>query len=78
LQRSPPRSPVVKVIKARKSSALHERIVKLFARPNGATINDLNEAGFKYSAVQALKLAERRGYKTSVVKKSGELATKRT
>jgi hypothetical protein len=46
---------VVKVLKSRKSNAsnaLHEKLVKLFSRPNGATINDLNEAGFKYSARQ--------------------------
>jgi len=49
---------VVKVLKSRKSNAsnaLHEKLVKLFSRPNGATINDLNDAGFKYSARQALK-----------------------
>jgi predicted nucleotidyltransferase component of viral defense system len=62
------KNPVVKV-----NDALHEKIVKLFTRPNGATINDLNEAGFKYSARQALKIAEHRGLKTSVKKPDGEL-----
>ena len=61
------------VVKARKSNALHETIVKLFSRPNGATINDLNEAGFKYSARQALRIAEHRGLKTSAKKPDGEL-----
>jgi hypothetical protein len=64
---------VVKVIKARKRNPLHEQIVKLFSRPNGATINDLNDAGFKYSARQALKIAEHRGLKTSSKKPDGEL-----
>jgi hypothetical protein len=58
---------------AKKSNQLHERIVKLFSRPNGATINDLDEAGFKYSARQALKIAEHRGLKTSAKKPDGEL-----
>ena len=58
---------------ARKTNALHEKILKLFARPNGATINDLNEAGFKYSAMQALRIAETRGLKTSAKKPNGEL-----
>ena len=61
---------------AKKSSALHEKILKLFARPNGATINDLNEAGFKYSARQALRIAETRSLKTNVVKKNGELVAR--
>jgi hypothetical protein len=67
---------VVKVLKSRKSNAtnaLHEKLVKLFSRPDGATINDLNEAGFKYSARQALRIAERRGLKTSAKKPDGEL-----
>jgi hypothetical protein len=67
------KKPVVKVIKARKANPLHEKLVKLFVRPNGATINDLNEAGFKYSARQALKIAEHRGLKTSAKKPDGEL-----
>jgi hypothetical protein len=67
--------PVVKVIKAsRKSNALHDRIVKLFQKPNGCTIQDLNSAGFKYSARQALRIAETRGLRTNVIKgKNGEL-----
>jgi hypothetical protein len=67
---------VANVLKSRKSNAsnaLHEKLVKLFSRPNGATINDLNAAGFKYSARQALKIAEHRGLKTSAKKPDGEL-----
>jgi hypothetical protein len=51
--------------KVHKPNALHEKLVKLFARPNGATITEIAAAGFKYPAVQALKIAERRGFKTS-------------
>jgi hypothetical protein len=38
-----------------------------------ATITDTVEAGFKYPAINALRIAERRGYKTNVIKKDGEL-----
>jgi hypothetical protein len=44
------------------------------ARPNGATMHDTWNAGFEYPAMAALKIAERRGYKISVVKKKGELS----
>jgi hypothetical protein len=64
---------VVKVIKSRKPNPLHEKLIKLFVRPNGATIGDIQECGWKYSAVAALAIAKRRDLKTSVVKKSGEL-----
>jgi hypothetical protein len=67
------KSVVVKVIKARKPNPLHEKLIKLFVRPNGATITDIAAAKFKYPAIQALRIAERRGYKTNVVKKAGEL-----
>jgi hypothetical protein len=49
------------------------KLVKLLSRPTGATITDISEAGFKYAAMAAMKIVERRGYKTSVVKKPGEL-----
>ena len=64
---------VVKVLKARKSNALHEKLIKLFVRPEGATMHDTWNAGYAYPAATALKIAERRGLKTSVVKKKGEL-----
>jgi hypothetical protein len=57
-----------------KPNPLHEKLIKLFSRPNGATITDISEAGFKYAAMAALKIAERRGLKTSVKKPGpGEL-----
>jgi hypothetical protein len=62
------------VVKARKPNPLHEKLIKLFVRPNGATITDIVEAGWKYSAVAALAIAERRSYKTSAKKPGpGEL-----
>jgi hypothetical protein len=42
-------------------------------RKDGATLTDIGKAGFRYPAIQALRIAERRGMKTSVVKKEGEL-----
>ncbi len=59
--------------KPRKPNALHEKLVKLMSRPGGATISDLSGAGFKYAAMAALKIAERRGLKTSTKKVPGEL-----
>jgi hypothetical protein len=54
-------------------SALHDKLVSLFARPSGATMHDTWDAGYKFPAMMALKLAKRRGFKVSVVKKKGEL-----
>jgi hypothetical protein len=56
-----------------KTNPLHEKLIRLISRPTGATLADLKEAKFNASAIQALRLVERRGYKTSVVKKPGEL-----
>jgi hypothetical protein len=62
-----------KPVAAKKPNAMHEKLIKLFTRPNGATITDTVEAGFKYPVMTALRMAERRGYKTNVIKKDGEL-----
>jgi hypothetical protein len=66
-----------KATKARKPNALrnalHETLIRLISRPNGATLADISAAKFNAPAIQALRLVERRGYKTSVVKKPGEL-----
>jgi hypothetical protein len=42
-------------------------------RPKGATLQEIKAAKFKAAAMAALKIVERRGFKTSVVKKAGEL-----
>jgi hypothetical protein len=61
--------------KARKPNPLHEKLIALLVRPNGATMHDLWNAGFQYPAKAALKIAERRGLKTSVKKVKGELTS---
>ena len=58
---------------AKKPNALHDTLVKLMSRPNGATIHDTWNAGFGYAAMAAVKIVERRGYKVSKKKEQGEL-----
>jgi hypothetical protein len=58
----------------RKPNALHTKLIALMARKDGATLTDIKKAGWKFPAIVALKIAERRGYKVSVKKpKPGEL-----
>jgi acetolactate synthase regulatory subunit len=64
----------VVVKKTRKPNALHEKLVKLFTRKDGATVQDVAEVKFYGPAIAALRIVERRGYKTNVIKKSGELS----
>jgi hypothetical protein len=59
--------------KAHKPNPIHDALVKLMTRPSGATITEIKATKFNAPAMQALKIVERRGYKTSVVKKPGEL-----
>jgi hypothetical protein len=54
--------------KTRQTNALHEKILKLLTRPEGATMHDTYNAGYHYPAVFALKIAATRGYKTSIIK----------
>jgi hypothetical protein len=58
----------------RKPNPMHDALVKLMTRPNGADITEIKGTGFNAPCMQALKLVERRGFKTRVVKKAGELA----
>jgi hypothetical protein len=60
--------------KERKTNPLHAKLIALMSRPNGADRADIAKTGWKYPSMTALKIAERRGYKTSVVKKAGELS----
>jgi hypothetical protein len=62
-----------KKVSTKKPNALHEKLIKLFTRPNGATLTDTKEAGFNYPAMSALKIAERRGLKVTTKKVAGEL-----
>jgi hypothetical protein len=57
----------------RKPNPLHEKLIRLMSRPDGATLHDLWNSGFQQPSVFALKIAERHGLKTSIVKKKGEL-----
>lgn len=59
--------------KKAKVNPLHDKLVSLFTRPSGATLTDTWNAGYKYPAMQALKIAERRGLKTSSSKADGEM-----
>jgi hypothetical protein len=64
---------VAKKANGKQPNAVHERLIKLMTRPNGATITDIAEAKFKGPSMAALKIVERRGYKVKVDKKPGEL-----
>jgi hypothetical protein len=64
---------VVKVLKTRKPNPLHEKLIKLFTRPTGATVQDVAETKFYGPAIAALRIAERHGFKTSTKKEPGEL-----
>jgi hypothetical protein len=57
----------------KKPNALHAKLLALMSRKDGATLADLGKVGFKAPAIQALRIAERRGMKTRVVKPEGEL-----
>lgn len=54
----------------REMSDVQEKLIKLFVRPNGVTLDDVRFAN--RPAMMCLKPFERRGYKISVVKKEGE------
>ena len=58
---------------AKKPNPLHDTLVKLLSRPNGATMHDTYNAGFEFPAMSAVKIVERRGYKVSKKKEPGEL-----
>jgi hypothetical protein len=52
---------------------LHEKLIALMARKDGATIADFQTVdGFNIPSMAALRIAERAGFKTSAVKKPGE------
>ena len=68
-----PKVVVLKSRKARPSNPLHEKLLKLLTRPEGATMHDTWNAGFEYPAMAAVKIVERRGYKVSKKKEQGEL-----
>jgi hypothetical protein len=67
------KKPAAKNGSGRPIKPLHAKLIALMQRPNGAELQELVKAGWKFSAMAALKIAERRSYKTNVVKKAGEL-----
>jgi len=64
---------VAKTVGSKKANPLHETLVKLMARPQGATMHDTYNAGFHFAAMAAVRIVERRGYKVSKKKEQGEL-----
>lgn len=52
---------------------LQAKLISLFTRKEGATMHDTFHAGYQFPAMQALKMAERHGYKVNVKKQAGEL-----
>jgi len=61
-----------KAASPRKPNPVHDKVIKLLARPNGATLQDTKDAGFKYAVAVAVKIAERNGYKVNKKKLEGE------
>lgn len=57
----------------RKSPEQKKAVFALLKRTNGATMADIHAAGYPVAAMAVLKMAERNGFKTKVVKKEGEL-----
>ncbi len=63
--------------KAAKVPAVHtanerqERVFALLSRPDGATIKDIQGAGYLWAANAVLKMASRNGYVTSIKKVEG-------
>jgi len=71
--KKPSSSPRVETSSKRKPTALHMKLIQLMTRKDGATMHDTWNAGFEYPAKAALRIVENQGFKTSVVKKKGEL-----
>ena len=55
-------------------NAIHKKLIKMMSRPSGATLHDTWNAGYRFPAMSALKIVERYGYRTNIIKKEGELA----
>jgi valyl-tRNA synthetase len=69
----------VKMTKTAKAAAvkaptneMHQKVIALLSRPEGATRADLNQIEFPASSVAALRIAERHGFKVRIDKKDGE------
>jgi len=63
----------VVVKKSRALNPLHEKLIALMVRKDGATIADFQTVeGFNIPSMAALRIAERHGYKATSSKKPGE------
>ena len=58
------KKPAAKTGNAKPIKPLHAKLIALMTRPTGADLHELKKAGWKAAAMQALKLVERKGYKT--------------
>lgn len=48
-------------------------VIKLLLRARGADIHDIKKIGFNQPAMNAVKLAQRRGFATSIMKMAGRM-----
>lgn len=63
----------VKTVAAKAPNPLHEKLIALMARKDGATISDFQQVeGFNIPSMAALRIAERHGYTATASKKPGE------
>jgi hypothetical protein len=61
------------IIQAKAPNPLHQKLIALMARKDGATISDFQTVeGFNIPSMAALRIAERHGYTASSSKKPGE------
>jgi hypothetical protein len=61
------------VAKSRAPNPLHEKLIALMARKDGATIADFQTVeGFNIPSMAVVRIAQRHGYEASASKKPGE------
>jgi hypothetical protein len=64
---------VAKVAKVREANPLHQKLIALMTRKDGATISDFQQVeGFNMPSMAVVKIARRAGYEASASKKQGE------
>lgn len=50
-----------------------DKVINLMMRKDGITVEEAQKVGFKQPTIAAIRVAARRGLKTSIVKRKGEL-----
>jgi hypothetical protein len=61
-------------VKRKDNTAIHEKLISLFKKPNGCTLTEVRKTGYRYPTMLALKVAkDRYGLKVKATKKKGEL-----